>query len=73
MQRLENTYEVKWWPEPKERIMFHRRKIIIDEVYSSARNGMSASLAVEEAELLRTRSNFNSLDKLTKFLKNNTG
>lgn len=56
VQSLEETYGAAWRPLQSERVMFSRRKVIIDEIY--ARNhhgGISLNTAVEEVELVRIR------------------
>jgi hypothetical protein len=55
VQSLEETYGAAWRPSQSERVMFSRRKVIIDEIYTRHHGGTSLSAAVEELELVRAR------------------
>jgi hypothetical protein len=55
VQSLEETYGAAWRPSQSERVMFSRRKVIIDEIYARNHGGTPLSAAVEELELVRTR------------------
>jgi hypothetical protein len=73
VQTLEETYGAAWRPLQSERVMFSRRKVIIDEIY--ARNhdrGISLTTAVEEVELVRTRGKL-SLYGLYQLLRKGQG
>jgi len=68
VQALEQQYGAKWRSDSKERVMFGRRKIIIDEIYARAKDGTSVMKAVEALELIQARMKC-SLAKLVEFLK----
>lgn len=68
VQILEELHGPRWRPEPKERIFFSRRKVIIDEIRRRHESGhISFDAAVEEVELVRTRGKL-SLHKLSELL-----
>jgi hypothetical protein len=68
VQALEQQYGAKWRSESKERVMFGRRKIIIDEIYARTKDGTPVAEAVEALELTQVRMKC-SLAKLGDFLK----
>ena len=69
VQSLEETYGAAWRPLQSERVMFSRRKVIIDEIYRrNHEEGKSLNTAVEELELVRTRGRL-SLYKLSQLLR----
>uniref|UniRef100_A0A093XJK8 High-osmolarity-induced transcription protein 1 n=1 Tax=Talaromyces marneffei PM1 TaxID=1077442 RepID=A0A093XJK8_TALMA len=68
VQALEQQYGAKWRSESKERVMFRRRKIIIDEIYARTKDGTPVIKAVEALELIQARMKC-SLAKLGDFLK----
>jgi hypothetical protein len=68
VQTLEDTYGPAWRPTQRERVMFGRRKVIIDEIRARQAKGVSIPAAVEEVELIRERSK-KSLHGLSKMLK----
>jgi hypothetical protein len=68
VQALEQQYGAKWRSESKERVMFGRRKIIIDEIYARTKDGTPVIKAVEALELTQARMKC-SLAKLGEFLK----
>jgi hypothetical protein len=47
IQTLEAQYGARWRPDPKERVMFRRRKVIIDEIYARTKDGTALWKAVE--------------------------
>ncbi|EED21184.1 hypothetical protein TSTA_084150 [Talaromyces stipitatus ATCC 10500] len=52
VQSLESEYGTSWRSEPKERVMFGRRKLIIDEILARTKDGTSLSKAVEIEKLM---------------------
>jgi hypothetical protein len=56
VQALEDTYGASWRPDQKERVLFSRRKVIIDEIRKRQADGKAVSVAVEEVELVRQRA-----------------
>ena len=77
IQSLESLYSAAWRPDAKDRVLFSRRKVIIDEIYAREANGVSLETVVEEVELVRSRGKF-SLYKLSQLLstdytKSNSG
>jgi hypothetical protein len=63
IQSLESRYGAAWRPSHKERVMFSRRKVILDEIYARSHRTPSVEAAVEELELVRSRAKL-SLYKL---------
>ena len=55
VQTLEDSYGARWRPSQSERVFFSRRKVIIDEIRTRERRGISTQVAVEEVELIRQR------------------
>lgn len=55
VQSLEQLYGPAWRPSHRERVMFSRRKVIIDDVYARNSRGQTLEAAVEELELVRCR------------------
>jgi hypothetical protein len=68
IQTLEAQYGARWRPDSKERVMFGRRKIIIDEIYARTKDGTALGEAVEAIQLIQDRMRC-SLAKLGEFLK----
>jgi hypothetical protein len=67
VQSLENLYGAAWRPTAKDRVLFSRRKVIIDEIYARERTGVLLETAVEEVALVRSRGKL-SLYKLAQLL-----
>ncbi|KAJ5110851.1 short-chain dehydrogenase [Penicillium argentinense] len=67
VQSLERSYGATWRPSSRERVMFCRRKVIIDEIYARYGKGLSLDAAVEELELVRCRGKL-SLYQLSQLL-----
>jgi hypothetical protein len=67
VQSLERSYGATWRPSSRERVMFCRRKVIIDEIYTRHSKGLSLDAAVEELELVRCRGKL-SLYQLSQLL-----
>lgn len=67
VQSLERSYGATWRPSSRERVMFCRRKVIIDEIYARHGKGLSLDAAVEELELVRCRGKL-SLYQLSQLL-----
>ena len=67
VQSLEDSYGAAWRPSQSERVMFGRRKVIIDEIRARQSEGLSVAAAVEQVELVRQRGNL-SLHGLYKLL-----
>ena len=55
VQVLENAYGAAWRPAQAERVMFSRRKVIIDEIRKRQAAGTPIAVAVKEVELVRQR------------------
>ena len=68
VQSLEDLYGAAWRPLQSERVMFGRRKVIIDEIRARQRDGLSTAAAVEKVELVRQRGGNLSLYGLYKLL-----
>jgi len=68
VQGLEDSYGAAWRPLQSERVMFGRRKVIIDEIRARQGTGLSVAAAVEKVELVRQRGNL-SLYGLYKLLR----
>jgi hypothetical protein len=68
IQTLEAQYGARWRPHSKERVMFGRRKIIIDEIYARTKDGTALGEAIEAVQLIQDRMRC-SLAKLGEFLK----
>ena len=56
VQHLEDTYGAAWRPSQKERVLYSRRKVIIDEIRTRQAGGDTATIAVEKLEIVRQRS-----------------
>lgn len=67
VQSLERSYGATWRPSSRERVMFCRRKVIIDEIYARHGKGQTLDAAVEELELVRCRGRL-SLYQLSQLL-----
>jgi hypothetical protein len=67
VEMLERRYGSTWRSSHKEAVLFSRRKVIINEIYSRKDSGFSIEAAVEDLELVRTRAKL-SLYKLWKLL-----
>ena len=70
VQSFESLYGAAWRPDAKDRVLFSRRKVIVDEIYAREADGVSLETAVEEVELVRSRGKF-SLYKLSQLLPTN--
>lgn len=68
VQMLEDTHGPSWRTSQKERMLFSRRKKIIDEIRKRQAEGKSIQTAVEEVELVRSRGRM-SLHKLSEVLR----
>lgn len=55
VQSLERSYGATWRPSSRERVMFCRRKVTIDEIYARYSKDLSLDAAVEELELVQCR------------------
>ena len=55
VQGLEDHYGVRWRRKHSEKVMYGRRKVIIDEIRRRHAAGISIGAAVEEVELVRQR------------------
>ena len=71
VQTLEDSYGPLWRPSQRERVMYGRRKIIINEIRRRQSNGMPIAAAVEQVELVRQRGDV-SLHRLSQMLKGST-
>jgi hypothetical protein len=67
VQLLEKSYGATWRPSRSERVMFSRRKVIIDEIHARIRSGLAPEAAVQEIELVRSRGRL-SLYRLSLYL-----
>ncbi|EEA20037.1 hypothetical protein PMAA_039040 [Talaromyces marneffei ATCC 18224] len=65
---IEEQYGARWRADSKERVMFGRRKIIIDEIYARTRDGISLNKAIEAVELIQSKAHC-TLSALSKLLK----
>lgn len=73
VQSLEEIYGAAWRPLQSERVMFSRRKVIIDEIYVRNHDrGTPLHMAVEELELVRRRGKL-SLYGLYQLLRKGKG
>ena len=64
VQGLEDLYGPRWWQAHGEKVMYGRRKVIIDEIRRRQAEGINT---VEEVELVRQRGRL-SLHQLYQLL-----
>ena len=67
VQGLEDLYGPRWRPAHSEKVMYSRRKVIIDEIRRRQAEGINTGAAVEEVELIRQRGRL-SLHQLHQLL-----
>ena len=67
VQGLEDLYGPRWWQAHGEKVMYGRRKVIIDEIRRRQAEGINTGAAVEEVELVRQRGRL-SLHQLYQLL-----
>ena len=67
VQGLEDLYGPRWRPAHSEKVMYSRRKVIIDEIRRRQAEGINTGAAVEEVELMRQRGRL-SLHQLHQLL-----
>jgi hypothetical protein len=68
VQGLEDLYGPRWRQKHSEKVMYGRRKIIVDEIRRRLAEGINGGAAVEEVELMRQRGQL-SLYQLYELLK----
>jgi hypothetical protein len=67
VQGLEDPYGPRWGQAHSEKVMYGRRKVIIDEIRRRQAEGINTGAAVEEVELVRQRGRL-SLHQLYQLL-----
>ena len=67
VQGLEDLYGPRWGQAHSEKVMYGRRKVIIDEIRRRQAEGINTGAAVEEVELVRQRGRL-SLHQLYQLL-----
>jgi hypothetical protein len=67
MQGLDDLYGPRWRPAHSEKVIYSRRKVIIDEIRRRQAEGINTGAAVEEVELVRQRGRL-SLHQLHQLL-----
>jgi len=65
VQDLAQSYGPAWRPSASERVLFSRRKVIIDEIQARIKSGLSPDAAVKEVEESRGKHSLYRLSQLT--------